>query len=387
MDIALYLEPIEHDASVFPKNSLGANMAVHNVASGFPDMDGVKVAIVGVKEERGAVSNEGCANSIEQIRSYLYQLFPGEHKMQLADLGNLLAGKERADTYFALSKIVSELIRNKIFPLIIGGSQDLTYANYLAYEELEQVINFVSIDNSFDLGKSGDGLSATSYLNKIILRQPNYLFNYSNIGYQAYFIDEEELHLMSKLYFDTHRLGEVRANLQETEPILRNADMLSVDIAAVRQSDAPGCGKTTPNGFYGEELCQMMRYAGLSDKLTSLGVYEVNPDFDNRGQTAHLVAQMIWCFLDGYYNRKGEFPMASKKEYLKYNVSFQDLKNEMIFYKSIKSDRWWIHVPYPPNNGMRYQRHQLVPCSYDDYKTACNDDIPNKWWKTYQKLS
>ena len=245
----------------------------------------------------------------------------------------------------------------------------------------------VVVDSCFDIGVAGQDLDSKSFLSKIILHQPNFLFNYSNIGYQSYFVDENALELMKKLYFDVYRLGYVRNSLEEVEPIVRNADMLSFDISALRQSDAPGNKNSSPNGFYGEEACQITRYAGLSDKLTSIGFYEVNPLCDNNQQTTHLVAQMIWYFIDGYYNRKKDYPIGDTSEYTKYRVSIQDDKHEIIFHKSNKSDKWWMNVPYPANKKIKYERHHLVPCSYNDYQMACKDDVPDRWWKAYRKLS
>lgn len=277
-------------------------------------------------------------------------------------------------------------MKKNIVPIIIGGSQDLTYCNYKAYESLEQTINVVTIDSCFDIGDAEKELNAQSYLSKIILHKPNILFNYSNVGFQTYFTEQSGIALMEKLYFDTYRLGQVRANIEDVEPIVRNADLVSFDISAIRQSDAPGNGNASPNGFYGEEACQIARYAGLSDKLSSIGFYEVNPAFDTNEQTAHLTAQMIWYFIDGFYNRKQDYPIVDKSEYTKYRVSIKDHDHEIIFYKSDKSDRWWMNVPYPINKQVKYERHQMVPCSYRDYETACGDEMPDKWWQTYQKL-
>ena len=108
---------------------------------------------------------------------------------------------------------------------------------------------------------------------------------------------------------------------------------------------------------------------------------------DNRNQTSHLVAQMIWYFIDGFYSRKKDFPIGDKTDYTKYRVILQEQKHELVFYKSNKSERWWMEVPYPPNKRIKYERHHLVPCSYSDYQTACNEDMPDRWWQTFQKLS
>jgi len=391
MDIANFFEPI--DLHEFPyavetqgQSRFGSLVKIFSDAGDFPDYQLADLAFIGVKDDRNAVDNEGCAMAPDLIRKYLYQLFPGTVPIKMVDLGNIKKGFAVSDTYFALSSVIAEMISNNILPIIVGGSQDLTYANYQAYQSLGQIINIVAIDPMFDIGKSEQELTSQSYLSSIILHQPNYLFNYANIGYQSYFIDQDALKLMKNLFFDTYRLGIVRQNLEEVEPIVRNADLLSFDISSVRNSDAPGNGNATPNGFYGEEACQIVRYAGLSDKLTSIGFYEVNPKYDQTGQTAHLVAQMIWYFIDGFYNRAHDFPFQNEEDYLKYRVSISDHKEEIIFFKSKKSDRWWMEIPLPMEQKIKYERHYLVPCSYSDYQSACNNDIPDRWWMVYQKL-
>lgn len=352
----------------------------------FPNLENIQLAIIGLNEDRRSLNNEGCGLAPDYVRENLYKLFQGNFTAKIVDLGNIKKGNTIEDSYFAVTDVLSQLLKKNIIPIIIGGGQDLTYCNYTAYKSLEQTINIVAIDSCFDIGDGDKELNSQSYLSKIILHKPNILFNYSNVGYQTYFVEQNAIELMDKLYFDSYRLGQVRANIEDVEPIVRNADVVSFDISAIRQSDAPGNGNASPNGFYGEEACQIARYAGLSDKLSSIGFYEVNPAFDTNKQTAHLVAQMIWYFIDGFYNRKQDYPIVDKSEYTKYRVSIKDHDHEIIFYKSNKSDRWWMDVPYPVNHQIKYERHQMVPCSYRDYETACRDEMPDKWWQTYQKL-
>jgi len=283
------------------------------------------------------------------------------------------------------------LVKKDIIPVILGGGQDLTYAQYLAYETLEQKVDLVIIDPRFDLDDDDKGIdtietTSTSYLNKIFLHDPNYLFNYSNLGYQTYYTSQDSLRVMDKLYFDTHRLGEIAGNVAAAEPIIRNASMVSFDMGAIRSSDAAGNANANPNGFWGNEACQIARYAGINDKLSSIGFYEFNPAYDNNGQTAMLLAQMVWYFIDGFYNRKKDFPLNPKSQYLIYKTSLKHDEHELVFVKSKKSDRWWMQVPYP-TRGSKNERFHLVPCRYDDYKTAVSGEMPDLWWRTFQKLN
>jgi formiminoglutamase len=356
----------------------------------FPDLgeDLYDMAILGVQDDRASVNNEGCALAPDYFREQFYTLHEGPYNTRLVDLGNIKMGASISDTYVALKTVVSELVKLNIVPVIIGGGQDLTYAQYLAYESLEQKVDLVVVDSKFDLEEEDqEGLSAKSdtYLNKILLHQPNYLFNFSNIGYQTYFVNQDSLKVMSKLYFDVHRLGEFSDDMALAEPIVRNANMISFDIGAIRSSDAAANSNASPNGFYGEQACRISRYAGMSDKLTSIGFYEFNPAFDQNGQTAMLLAQIVWYFIDGYYNRKKDFPLTPKSQYLIYRASLSDGSGEMLFVKSKKSDRWWMQVPYPTGIS-KNERYHLVPCRYEDYTTAVTGEMPDLWWRTFQKL-
>jgi hypothetical protein len=243
----------------------------------------------------------------------------------------------------------------------------------------------VVVDETIDIYKKHEQIDASSFLYRIFTETPNYLFNFSQIGYQSYFVSPDDIATLEKLYFEFYRLGIVRDNMEEVEPIIRDADMMSFDVSALKMSDAPARNHASPHGFYGEEACQIARYAGITDKLSSIGFYELNPAFDNRGQTAQTVAHMIWYFLEGYYSRSHEYPIHNENDFVKYIVSQDETGVEIVFQKSKRSGRWWMKVPI--NDNARYERHQLVPCSYTDYQLACNEELPERWMRAFEKLS
>jgi formiminoglutamase len=388
-DIASFFSPVDYSALVpheLNALQLGSVFTIYKEGGDFPELENADIAIIGISESRNSVNNEGCMYASNAVRKYLYKLFSGEFSAKVLDLGDIKAGHSTEDTYYAVRATVDALIRKNIIPMIIGGSQDLSYPQFLGYKDLEQTINMVSIDSMFDIGNPDEDINSNSYLGKIILHQPNYLFNFSNVGYQTYLVDPHSLKMMERLFFDVYRLGQVRDKIEEAEPIIRQADMITFDITSIKNSDAPAHPNASPNGFYSEEACQMMRYAGMSDKLSSIGFYELNPEYDINGKTSHLLAQMIWCFLDGFYNRKNDFPSRSNQDYLRFHVVLED-KYDINFYKSKKSDRWWMEIPYPTHKDLKFERHTLIPCSPKDYDMAMNNEIPDRWWQTYQKLS
>ena len=381
-----FLTPIKDSVVAYlalqSSSCLGQNIQINCIQEGFPDLENVKIAIFAVNEDRNSQNNFGCGEGLHAIRTKLYELFPGNWDTNIADLGTVEKGNQVSDTYFAVKEIIVSLIKRNIIPIIIGGGQDITYINYRAYDALEQSVNITTVDSRFDLGNLEEELTSQSYLSKIIMQEPNNLFNYCNVGYQTYFNSQEEISLLDNLFFDTYRLGEAKV-LENIEPAFRNSDIVSIDIGAVRQSEAPGNNNSSPNGFYGEEICAISRYAGLSDKVSSFGIYEYNSKHDNNDQTAHLIAQMIWYFIEGVNFRVKDYPFSGKENYQKFTILLEE-DEPLLFYKSNKSGRWWMEINILSNN--KYKRHALVPCTYKDYTDATKQVIPEKWYKAMRKM-
>ncbi len=391
MSLSDFLAPVRDSIISFNNKewhsqTIAGQLAIHKELEGVPDLTDIKVALIGIVEDRGALNNTGCKSAPDEIRHYLYPLYTGKWKNKIADLGNIYPGETLDDSHAALKSICTELLKKGITPIILGGSQDMTYANYRAYDSMEQSVNLVSIDARFNLGEHNQSLNSSNYLSHVILKKPHLLYNFSQIGYQTYFTNQHEIELMDRMYFDVHRLGHFRNNIQETEPILRDADLVSFNLSAIRHPDAPGNANSSPNGFTGEEACALSRYAGISDKVSSFGIYECNPSKDFNGQTAHLVAQMVWYFIEGFNARKGDYPIASKKDYKRFTVLMEEGDHELIFYKSHLSDRWWIEVPITEiGTFAKRTRHKLIPCSISDYKKACQNETPTRWWSAMKK--
>ncbi|HQE34454.1 MAG TPA: formimidoylglutamase [Flavobacterium alvei] len=375
-----FLKPLDNEIleiiKGFSSQQLG-NKVVFHTAEEFPDLNQVSLAIIGVLENRGD-ANQTQEVDLTHIRKELYGLFPGNWNTSIADLGDIVEGNSISDTHFALRKVVSSLIKKKIIPIVIGGSQDLTYALYRAYDDLEQMVNLVSIDSKFDFGKESESISASSYLTKIIIEEPNNLFNYSNVGYQTYNNSQEEIDLIDKLFFEGYRLGEISNNIALAEPVFRDADLVSLDLTSVQSAASGNFTSFTPNGFSGKEICALSRYAGISDKVSLFGVFNHN----NSKQESVLIAQIIWYFIEGYQYRSNEYPFGSRENYIKYIIP---LEEELVFFKSNKTDRWWIEIPFISTSNNKLKKSSLLPCSYEEYLGACNQEIPERWWKAQRK--
>jgi arginase family enzyme len=375
-----FLQPVsssvEEYISTLSNQTLGKKVVLHTQTD-FPVLENIALVLITVNENRGA-GKENKVDDFEGFRKEFYRLYPGNWTVSLADLGTIEAGASIEDTYFVLKKLVEELVKKKIIPIVFGGSQDLTYAMYRAYDNLDQMVNLVAVDNQFDFAKE-NAFPSNSYLSKIIIEEPTNLFNYANLGYQTYYNSQEEIDLIEKMYFEAYRLGEVATNIAVAEPVFRDADLVSIDVTAVQSSYSGNFIQFNPNGFNGKEICSLTRYAGISDKVSSFGIF----NFNVTSQEAVLIAQMVWYFIEGFSFRSNEYPFGSKEKYIKYIVPIDD--EELVFHKSHISGRWWIEIPFLTNVNNKLKRVTLLPCTNEDYLAACEQEIPERWWKAQRR--
>ena len=218
----------------------------------------------------------------------------------------------------------------------------------------------------------------------MISHKPNHLFNFVNIGYQSFFVKPEEVHLLEGLNFEINRLGKVKSNMHKIEPMLRNTDFLSFDMSSVRSSSFMSNIYVTPNGFDGEESCKIARYAGISDKITSFGIFEYNQELDKLNQGSQLISQMMWYFIEGVKSRKYELN-PNIDNCVKYTVAFEDEQTKIEFFKSQTSGRWWMGVPFKNSTTDSFDNY-FVACTYEDYQQANKGEIPKRWIKTYNRF-
>jgi len=337
-----------------------------------PDLSGIDIVIAGVNEFRGDgfVAEE---NAADAIRKQLYQLHYWHKDITIADVGNIKCGASLADSYAAVKTVVGELLQMNKTVIIIGGSHDNTLAQYYAYKDRKQIIEATVIDATIDL-RSESPVRSQNFLMEMLTSEPNMIKHYNHIGFQSYFVHPRMLETMDKLRFDCYRVGTAKEQLEEMEPVIRNSNMLSFDIAAIKYSDAPATD-CSPNGFTGEEACSLARYAGLSPRLSSFGIYGYDPGKDIKNLTALQIAQMLWYFFDGKSRSNLEAELSERHNFNEYHTAFAEV--DTVFIQSKKTGRWWMQLP---NN-------KLIACSYNDYLFASNNEIPERWLRAQERDS
>ena len=358
------------------------NITVHTDSAPIKDISKYKIAMFGVPEGRNS-PNAGSLKGPDMIREQLYRLAKIPGRSKIIDLGNMKQGITFNDTIAGLTDVLSLLIHEKVFPVIIGGSSALIPAIDKAISQYKTGYTLTAVDPRIDYSNERKAPDSFNYLNSIINNHKSNFSHYINIGYQTYLNDQQIINRFLKRRSELIRIGDVRQAIHLTEPLFRDSDVTIFDISAVRQSDAPGTISPSANGFYGEEICLLSRYAGISDKLTVFGLFEVNPEFDVRNQTSGLAAQILWFFLEGFSQKQYETPALSKSDsgrFIKFHVRVTDLVDDLIFIKSILTDRWWIELP-SENDQILY-----IACSHEDYLKANRNEVPDRWVQAAERV-
>ena len=384
MEFELSFDSIKLQESTFYNDQIGASIHTYT-KDGFPDLTESDVVMFGLNEYRGTNYRNDDDQLLNNVRSSFYNLYQGQNRIRIADLGNLKIGHKKSDTIHLLSEVLVECERRNLFAIIIGGSHDMTLAQYDACVVQNKICSLVNIDRSIDFGKSTEESNSKNFMSHIISRSPSLLFNFSNIGHQSYFTSVAHHDLIDKLFFDAVRLGDISNDLQEIEPYTRNADFASIDMRSIKMQDFPAQYDGSPNGFDSKEICQIARYFGVSSRLTSLGLYEIFNAKDVNQQSASLIAQMLWCFLDGYFHKMKDVK-ATDVDMVKYHVSLRAGEFNAVFYKNKKIDKWWMEIPLLTKDSS-FQNQCFMPCSYSDYLIASKGEMPNRWWKAFQKMN
>ncbi|WP_271855134.1 formimidoylglutamase [Patiriisocius marinus] len=381
-----FLSPVSKSivshCELLPDGTLGKQISMHSEIGILPDLKNIKFAILGCKENRRDINYTGDILNLEPFRKAFYSLYPGNWKHDIVDLGDIEKGNSVDDTYFAVKTVVEALLKKDIIPLILGGSQDAVYAQYRAYDASSNMLNLVNVDSRFDLGDTEKPINNKSYLGRIIVDEPYNLFNYSVLGYQSYFNPPQEIALMETLYFDAYRLGYVIKDITEVEPIMRNADLVTFDASAIKGSELSFKNSDSPNGFDGREICAISRYAGISNKVQSFSMFELN-ELDGSKVGATLIAQILWYFIEGVNFRIKDDDFNDEKCFITYKVPVED--EVLTFKKSSKTGRWWVELPFISNLDNKIKRRTLLPCTYGEYVGATNQEVPERWLKARRK--
>lgn len=339
--------------------------------SSMPDISSADIVLLGITENRGNGDGQSFTNAANAIRKQFYRLHYWHTDIKIADIGNVKTGASLQDSYAAIQFELAQLLDQKKTVVLLGGSHDITLAQYNAYKQLNKNIEATCIDSFIDLSAEHP-IPARNFLMEMLTSEPNVVSHYNHLAFQSYYVHPRMLETIDKLGFDCYRVGKIQESIDEIEPILRNTNLLSFDISAIKNSDAPS-NKKCPNGLTGVEACTLAQYAGMSKNLSSIGLFGYNPLQDNDELSARQMAQLLWYFVDGKAKAMAEAPLSNREAFYEYHTAFGEI--ETLFLQNKRSKRWWMQIP---NN-------KFVACTHADFIKASHGDIPERWLRTQER--
>jgi len=207
--------------------------------------------------------------------------------------------------------------------------------------------------------------------------------HFSWIGYQTYQTPPPLLLQLQSRYFSSLRLGAYRENPKAAEPLIRPNTYHFVDVSAVRYSDASDAAGSGPNGLYAEEICQLMRYIGVSSQLDACFIYHYPQKTKPLQIITQLLAQILWHLFESLATHQNEDPYQSKGNSLfsEKEVHIGGPHQAVRFLCSVHTKRWWFNI-LDKNGNPNY-----IPCTHEEYLTALKGELPLNWLHHYQKLN
>jgi formiminoglutamase len=334
-----------------------------------------QVAILGIPEGRGSRCRQ-VAEAPDAIRHHLYSLTTFPPEINIVDLGNIKCGNELKDTYAAVKIVAEELSALNIRLLILGGSQEMTIPLIEGFNKQE--FNLVIVDDRIDNSLDEKAPAEESYINNLPIGT-----SVSAIAGQSYYICQQEHDIVAEgNNGEIITLGDIRSDFKEIEPLLRKSELVSFDFGSIKSSEAPGQYRISPNGLTGEEACQIAWYSGISTTPVWFGFFGYSPSFDPTTSGAMMAAQISWYFINGASKRVDEEPVDEATDFEHYQISVDGLDEPISFLNHPVSQRWWMEVP--AENCTIFPVR--VPCSKKDYQKACENEIPERWWKYFDKI-
>ncbi|MFT3931974.1 MAG: formimidoylglutamase [Chitinophagaceae bacterium] len=357
------------DDQLYHDGQIGKSIAVYEEE--FPDITDADIILVGCNEQRGNGKTNAGPSAADEVRKQFYQLYYWHEDLKLADIGNIKTGASLQDSYAAVKTVLNELLNEKKTVVLIGGSHDLTLAQYEAFTANKQLIEVSCVDSLIDLNINSP-LRSDNFLMELLTSEPNFIQHYNHIGFQSFYVHPNMLETMDKLRFDCYRVGTVKESMDEMEPVIRNCQLLSFDVSAIAHAYAPG-NFISPNGFNGEESCTLMRFAGLSPNTSSIGIYGYDPSKDKDALTAKQISHMIWYLMDGRSRGRREAKLEEKEAFNEFHMAFAEVQT--VFLQSKKTGRWWMQLP----------DNKFIACSYKDYLLASSNEIPERWIRAQER--
>jgi formiminoglutamase len=274
------------------------------------DYETAEIIILACPQDEGVARNGGrvgAALAPEAIRRQFYKLTPFEISAKVFDAGDTIIQAALEETHDLHTKIVEQILRDGKKIIVLGGGNDVSYADGCAMAIICGAENWLAfnIDAHFDVRSDSPRNSGTPYRQ---LLDGNLLkpVNFYEIAYQPQAASPVYFDFLEKSGVNLISLDEFQSSDNKFQNLI--ADKLSTfgsrlptfwgfDVDVVRAADAPGTSAPSPIGLTAEEFCALATAAGKSPNAKIIEFTEFNPIFDIDNRTAKLVALAMHKFI------------------------------------------------------------------------------------------
>lgn len=293
-------------------------------------------------------------NSDATRREFYKTSFPFE-KVSIFDLGNI-----RNKNPEFINQAISQFKNDKINLVILGSDSNI--CENIVKNSPENVSDVAFVE------KSGN-LFFQDSLQQYFITSPNIL-KAGLISYQTHLLNPKILEI--KKFNNSIRLGKLRNDFKELEPVLRNVDFLVFNLDSIRYSEVPGVPNTSPSGLTSEEASQIMKYLGLNNQQNYINFVGFDTKYDFHKQGAMLISQLIWYYIEGVDQQIFE-NIDDPNSIVTFVVELQDYNLSLQFIQSKKTGRWWVQIPEYENEPSYF-----VACSQEDFDKAKKNELSHR---------
>lgn len=285
--------------------------------------DEISIGIVGVPVDEGVKRNGGrvgAKDAPDAIRAELYKRTPfvlgkenSPSDLAIFDFGNIKPGKTLEETHEKLSLVTAALLEQKIIPIVIGGSHDIAYPNFIGFSKGKTNIGVINIDSHLDFRKPNPKRNSGTSFRQMLDHHKSTLnaMNFVEIGIQSFANSQQHYNNLIERGATVFSLRDVREDgiskvldlAYELTTASTEALYISFDMDAVKGTAAPGVSASLPTGLSPEEFLTAALFAGKRRKVGMIDLVEVNPKYDVDGRTCKLAALTVMYFLTGFANR------------------------------------------------------------------------------------
>ncbi len=268
-----------------------------------------KIGILGYSGEEGVIRNQGRIGTIEgpsvirkMLGSIALHLPEG---LPILDYGDIFTlDQDMESSHDAITQITYDLLSSNHFPVLLGGGHDLAFAhgrgvlNYV--REKNEKLGIINLDAHFDLRPlvKEKGHSGSPFFQ--LAEEFGEDFHYLALGIQRAANPRSLFEAAEKLKARYIVMEEFRLHNWEfiQEQILWFIDSvdkiyLSIDMDGFSSAFAPGVSAPSPMGFNPQIAFKVFELIVKSNKLISIDVVELNPQFDQDNATARLAARAV----------------------------------------------------------------------------------------------